>query len=202
MTTAAQYATTTSLLDEPAEGVPVEPVAEFAQLPLRLGDQVQWRYELIRPLVLFADRTATQRAQETQTHPDTVRTFTRRFRQHGMLGLLPADVEVVPRGRASRVPEAMRQEIARLKALFPHFHYRELARIIFCTCGYRLHHTTVKQLWQQSPGPTQQQLELWDYHSHPERYEARRQVIKLYYQGWDKISISRFLKVSRSTVDA
>jgi transposase InsO family protein len=65
-----------------------------------------------------------------------------------------------------------------------------------------MHHTTVKQLWQQSPEPTQQQLELWDYHSHPERYEARRQVIKLYYQGWDKISISRFLKVSRSTVDA
>ena len=64
-----------------------------------------------------------------------------------MLGLLPADVEVVPRGRASRVPEAVRQEIARLKALSPDFHYRELARIIFCTCGYRIHHTTVKQLW-------------------------------------------------------
>jgi len=28
------------------------------------------------------------------------------------------------------------------------------------------------------------------------------QVIKLYYQGWDKISISRFLHVSRPTVDA
>ena len=66
------------------EEVPVEPVAEFAQLPLRFGDHVQWRYELIRPLVLFDDRTATQRAQETHTHPDTVRTFTRRFRQQGI----------------------------------------------------------------------------------------------------------------------
>jgi len=33
-------------------------------------------------------------------------------------------------------------------------------------------------------------LELWDYHRYPERYEARRQVIQLYYQGWDKITIS------------
>ena len=36
--------------------MPVEPVMEFAQLPLRFGDQVQWRYELIRPLVLFENR--------------------------------------------------------------------------------------------------------------------------------------------------
>jgi hypothetical protein len=45
----------------------------FAQLQLRLVDQTQWRYEVIRPLVLFADRTATQRAQETATHPETFR---------------------------------------------------------------------------------------------------------------------------------
>jgi hypothetical protein len=49
-----------------------------------------WRYEVIRSLVLFADRTAQQRAQETHTYPDTVRTLQRRFRQQGMRGLLPA----------------------------------------------------------------------------------------------------------------
>ena len=38
----------------------MDSTAEFAQLPLRLGDQLQWRYEVIRPLVLFADRTAPQ----------------------------------------------------------------------------------------------------------------------------------------------
>jgi hypothetical protein len=42
------------------EGVSMEPTAEFAQLQLCLGDQTQWRYEVIRPLVLFADRTAAQ----------------------------------------------------------------------------------------------------------------------------------------------
>jgi len=48
--------------------------------------------------------------------------------------------------------------------------------------------------------PTQHQLELWTYHTHPDRYHARLQVVKLYYQGWDKLSISRFLQVSRPTV--
>jgi hypothetical protein len=94
---------------EPVEGVIVEPTAEFAQLQLGFVDQTQWRYEVIRPLVLFADRTAQQRAQETETHPDTVRTLHRRFRQRGVLGLLPADVKVVPRRRASPIPEAVRQ---------------------------------------------------------------------------------------------
>ena len=95
----------------------MEPTAAFAQLQLGFVDQTQWRYEVIRPLVLFADRTAAQRAQETDTHPDTVRTLQRRFRQQGMLGLLPADVEVVPRKRTSPIPEAVRQEIDRLKTL-------------------------------------------------------------------------------------
>jgi hypothetical protein len=119
----------------------VESTAEFAQLQLGFVDQTQWRYEVIRPLVLFADRTAQQRAQETHTHPDTVRALQRRFRQQGMPGLLPADVEVVPRRRASLIPEAVRQEIDRLKALYNDFHYRELVcpRIISTDVdGFRL----------------------------------------------------------------
>jgi transposase InsO family protein len=43
-------------------------------------------------------------------------------------------------------------------------------------------------------------LPLRDYHSHPTRYDARVEVIKLYYQGWNKRSISRFLHISSSTV--
>ena len=62
--------------------------------------QLQHRYEVIRPLILLEEGTATQRAQETQRHPETVRALARRFRQQGMLGLLPAHYEVVPRGPA------------------------------------------------------------------------------------------------------
>jgi transposase InsO family protein len=179
----------------------MEPLQDFAQLQLQFVDQIQWRYELIRPLVLFADGTPAQRAADTHTHPDTVRTFTRRFHQQGMLGLLPGSLEVVPRGRAPQVPEEVRQELARLKSLYTGFHYRELARILFATLHYRIDHKTVKQLWHQLPVTTAPQLELWDYHTHPDRAQARWQAIQLYYHGWHKVSISRFLHVSRPTVD-
>ena len=119
-----------------------------------------------------------------------------------MLGLLPDSVEVQHRGRTGTIPDAVRQDIARLKALYPDFHYRELARIVFCKVGYPIDDKTVKKLWQQSAVPLQPQLALWEYHRHPDRSQARLQVITLYYQGWEKISISRFLKVSRPTVDA
>ena len=156
----------------------------------------------IRPPVLFADRTPQQRAHETDTHPATVRALTRRFRGQGMLGLLPGDVEVIVRARTPRVPEAVRQELDRLKALYDGFHYRKQARIVFVTCGVPIDHKTVKVLWQQSPVSGQGHLGLWDYHAQPDRYHARLQVVQLYYRGWDKVSISRFLHVSRPTVDA
>src|SRR5712691_949129 len=99
----------------------VDAAQEFAQLQLRFVDQLQQRYEVIRPLILFEDRTATQRAQETQRHPETVRAMVRRFRQQGRLGLLPTDQEGQSRGRTRRVSEAVRQEIDRLKGLYTGF---------------------------------------------------------------------------------
>jgi hypothetical protein len=113
----------------------VELTAEFAQLQLRFMDQIQWRYEVIRPLVLFDGGTTSQRAQATNTQPRTVRRLLRNFRQHGMLELLPDSVEVQRRGRTGTIPDAVRHEIDRLKALYPDFHYRELARIVFCKVG-------------------------------------------------------------------
>jgi hypothetical protein len=179
----------------------MEPMRDFAQLQLHFLDQIQWRYELIRPLVLLEEGTPMQRAQETHTHPDTVRTFTRRFRRQGMPGLFPKNMEVIAPQRARKVPEAVIQEIARLKALYSGFQYRELVRIIYCKFGSRLAVNTVKKLWQHSLPATQGELALGDYHSYPDRYHARVQVIKLYYQGWNKLSISHVLHVSRPTVD-
>jgi transposase InsO family protein len=179
----------------------VESNAAFAQLQLGFVDPIQWRYEVIRPLVLFADRTAQQRAQETETHPDTVRTLQRRFRQQGMLGLVPANLEVSPHGRAPRVPDAVRQEIGRLKALYAGFHARELARILFFTFGYPIHHNTVKRLWDQSAIPTPPPPPRGDSRPPADHTDTRWQIIRLYYQGWDKVSLSRFLQISRPTVD-
>ena len=99
----------------------VEPMSEFAQLHLHFTDPVQWRYEVIRPLVLFADRTVGQRAEETHLHPDTVRRFTRRFQQQGMLGLCPTPVERERPSRGRQIPDIVLQEIARLKGLYDGF---------------------------------------------------------------------------------
>lgn len=178
----------------------MEPLRDFAQLQLRFVDQIQWRYELIRPLVLFEGGTAARRAQETHTHPQTVRKLTRRFAQQGMLGLLPDNLAVISPGRARQVPEAVIEEIARLKALYAGLHYREVARIVLYKVGYRVDDKTVKILWWQSSPAAQGELTLGDYHSHPDPYHARVEVIKLYYQGWNKRSISRFLHISPSTV--
>jgi len=180
----------------------MEAASDFAQLELRFVDQIQWRYELIRPLVLFENRPATQRAHETHTHPETVRQFRRRFQQQGMLGLLLDEVEVVSKVPTPRVSVAVVEEMGRLKALYAGFHARDLARIVFYKLGERIGHQTAQRLWQQSPVVTQEALPLGDYPTQPDRYQARLQVIKLYAQGWEKISISRFLHGSRPTVDA
>lgn len=80
------------------------PLRDFAQLQLCFVDQSQWRYELIRPLVLCEGGTATQRAEETPTHPQTVRKLMRHFAQQGLLGLLPDNLDVMPPGGSDRSP--------------------------------------------------------------------------------------------------
>jgi Helix-turn-helix domain/Integrase core domain len=172
----------------------------FDQLQLRFVDHIQWRYEVIRPLVLFDDRTATQRAAETHTHPETVRKLTRRFQHQGTLGLFPEHTEVTRPRRGQPIPAGVVEELTRLKALYQGFGYRELARIIHYTCNERLDDKTIKKLWQQSPVPVQGELPWGTYHSQADRAHARRQVIQLYAQGWSKGSISAFLQVSRPTV--
>jgi Helix-turn-helix domain len=82
---------------------------------------VQRRYAVIRPSILMGDRTGAERAEETQLHPDTVRDLTRRFRQQGMLGLLPAHTEIVTPRRGKVVSEKVLEELARLQALYAGF---------------------------------------------------------------------------------
>jgi transposase InsO family protein len=180
----------------------VLPLPDFDQMQELFRDPIQRRYEIIRPLILFHDRTATQRAEETHIHPETVGTLKRRFEQQGMLGLFPDSVEILPAGSRHRVPDAVVQELERLKGLYDGFTYRELGRILSYTLAYRMGDHTVKRLWQQLPVTSPPQLPLLDYHSYPERSQARFEVIQLYFQGWSKASISRFLHVSRPTINA
>jgi transposase InsO family protein len=180
--------------------MPPCPDAEDPQLPF--NDPIQHRYEIIRPIVVFGDRTAIQRAQETATHPETVGHLKRRFEQQGMLGLLPNTVEVIPTRQRRRVPDTVVQELQRLKGLYEGFGYRELARIVFHRVEYRIDSKTVKQLWEELSPASPRQLPLLDYHSYAEPSQARLAVIELYFEGWRKRSISEFLHVSRPTINA
>jgi len=163
---------------------------------------MQQRYELIRPLVLLQECPASQRAQETDTHPETVGALKRRFEQQGMLGLLPETLQVIPVGRRRRVPDEVVEELQRLKGLYDGFGYRELARILLHTGARRVSHQSIKKLWQQLAPAAPRQLPLLDYHAYPTRAEARREVIRLSAHGWSKRSISQFLQVSRPTITA
>jgi hypothetical protein len=51
--------------DEQGEEARVQPRLDFDQLQELFRDPIQRRYEIIRPLVLFQGRTATERAEET-----------------------------------------------------------------------------------------------------------------------------------------
>lgn len=175
--------------------MPPCPDAEDPQLPF--NDPIQHRYEIIRPIVVFGDRSAIQRAQETETHPETVGHLKRRFEQQGMLGLLPNTVEVIPARQRRRVPDTVVQELQRLKGLYEGFGYRELARIVFHRVEYWIDSKTVKQLWEELSPASPRQLPLLDYHSYAEPSQARLAVIELYFEGWRKRSISEFLHVSR-----
>jgi transposase len=180
----------------------VAPRLDFAQLQLHFVDQIPWRYAVLRPLGLFADRSATARAPETATHPETVGQLKRRVEQQGMLGLLPDTFEVVTPGRRRRVPETVVEAMARLQGLYTGVQYRALARIIFDKWGERVDDKTVQTLWHQSPATAPQQLPLLDYHSDPERAHARLQVMQLYAQSWSKRRISHSFHVSRPTSTA
>jgi len=177
----------------------MEPLSAEAQLPLSFLDSMQQRYEAIRPLLLLSAPTASQRAEELHLHPDTVREWLRRFQHQGMLGLLPAQAAVVTPRRGKAIPVVVVEALARLKALYPGFGYRELVRILWHTTHEHIDDKTVKKLWQQLPGPGLEERVVPPYH--PQRAQGRLEVIKRYAQGWTKRSICGFLQVSRPTVD-
>ena len=161
--------------------------AECAPRPWRWEDQTQWRDEVMRPLVLCADRPAAQRAQAPATHPETVRTRPR----------LPGAIEVVRRGRAGTVPAEVREELARLNALSNGLHYRALARLGSARAPRPRCQDRATPLAPKSV-PTPPPLEPLALPYPSRARPGRRPVGHLYDQGWDKLRIRRFVPVARA----
>jgi len=106
----------------------VSAVEDFAQYQLRFVDDIQHDYEVIRPIVLFAE-TIAARSQQTGIEPTVVGAKARRFAMEGMLGLV--DHRVVNPGRKGHVyPEAVAAHILYVKQLYPPIHDREIVRIV------------------------------------------------------------------------
>ena len=101
---------------------------DFAQYQLRFVDDIQHDYEVIRPIVLFAE-TIAERSRQTGIEPTVVGAKARRFAMEGMLGLV--DQRLVNPGRKGHIyPDAVAAHILYLKQLYPPIHDREIVRIV------------------------------------------------------------------------
>ena len=99
---------------------------DFAQYQLRFVDDIQHDYEVIRPIVLFAE-TIAERSRQTGIEATVVGAKARRFAMAGMLGLV--DQRLVNPGRKGHVyPEAVAAHILYIKQLYPPIHDREIVQ--------------------------------------------------------------------------
>jgi hypothetical protein len=102
----------------------VSAAEDFAQYQLQFIAPIQYDYEVIRPIVLFAE-TIAERSRQTGLERTTIGDKARRFIQDGMLGLV--DQRAGHAGRKGhRYPEAVAACMLYVKHLYPPIHDREL----------------------------------------------------------------------------
>jgi hypothetical protein len=89
------------------QGETLARTTDFAQLTLSFVDPIQWRYEVIRPVVLLRDTTPQQRADETTRIRIPSVGSCANFRR-AMLGLLPRGGEGGGTRGTPRVSDAIR----------------------------------------------------------------------------------------------
>ncbi len=87
---------------------------EFEHIRRQLVDPIQHDYEVIRPIVLFAE-TAAERSRQTGVERTVVGDKARRFVLEGMLGLLDGRAAAGRKGQS--YPEAIAGYIVYLKQL-------------------------------------------------------------------------------------
>lgn len=171
---------------------------DFEQLQLRFTDPIQFDYEVIRPILLFAEHIHT-RSEQTNVDRRVVGEKARRFAQHGMLGLIDQRG-----GKAGRKPHVFPDPIAAyvlyVKHLYPPIRYRELVRIVARKFGYHTNHHTVKRFLDAHPILVQLPLAWTTYHQFEDAYQARWTIVRMFYEGWQQQRIAGCLKLSERHV--
>ena len=164
-------------------GATVEPTAEFAQLQLGFVDHIQWRYEVIRPLVLFGDRTPRNARMKPTPTPTPSGRCAAGSGSRACWG--SSRIVGSASARAPRVPEAVREEWTGSRRSTTDSTTANsrvsCSSSLGCPSTTRPSKRSGSQCRHLSGTPT-----LWDYHAQPDRYQARVQVITLYYSGLGK----------------
>jgi hypothetical protein len=169
---------------------------DFAQYKLPFVDYIQHDYEVIRPIVLFAE-TIAERSRQTGIERTSVGDKARRFVQEGRLGLV--DQRAGQAGRKGHVyPEAVAAYMLYVKQLYPPMHDREVVCIVARRFGYKTNHHTVKHFFARHALPIQLELAMPPFGEFADAYQARWTVVRLWYEGWNKRSIAGCLKLSRT----
>ena len=171
---------------------------EFEHIRRQFIDPIQHDYEVIRPIVLFAE-TAAERSRQTGVERTVVGDKARRFVLEGMLGLTDRRAEAAGR-KGHSYPEAIAGYIVYLKQLYPPIHLREIARIVQRKFGYKTNHHTLKRFLEPYNTPIQLELGLTTFSTFADAYHARWTVVRMAYEGWNKKSIADCLKLSRTHV--
>jgi len=175
-----------------------EDFEDFEQIRLQCLDAIQDDYEVIRPIVLFAE-TAAERSRQTGMERTLVGDKARRFVMEGMFGLV--DQRVGHAGRKGhQYPAAIAAYILSVKQLYPPIHLGEIVRIVQRKFGYKTNHHTLKRFLAGSAMPLQLELDLPTFATFDDAYQARWTVVRMAYEGWNKTSIAACLKLSRAHV--
>ena len=171
---------------------------DFAHIQQYFIDPIQHDYEVIRPIVLFAE-TAAERSRQTGVERTVVGDKARRFVLEGMDGLHDRRTEA--RGaQAPGYPDAVAGYILSLKQLYPPIHLREIVRIVHRKFGYKTNHHTLKRFLAPYATPHQLELALPPFATFADAYHAHWTVVRMAAEGWNKKSIADCLKLSRSHV--
>ena len=149
---------------------------DFEHIRRQCVDPIQHDYEVIRPIVLFAE-TAAERSRQTGVERTVVGDKARRFVIEGMLGLIDGRAAAGRKGH--RYPEAMAGYIVYVKQLYPPIHLREIVRILQRKFGYTTNHHTLKRFLEPYDTPIQLELDLTTFAAFADAYQARWTVVRM-----------------------
>jgi putative transposase len=170
---------------------------DWSQVQLFVASPEQATYEILRPIVLFG-QPIPDRARETGVPERTLRRKAARFDVAGMRSLFDRDPS--PAADKRRLPPEVRRAMLELKAEYPAFGLREIARICQERFDRPVSHHAVGRVVAHETLPILPPRRFRRYHEIADPVERRRAVVTLHLDGWSVKAIAGYLGTSRPTV--